>query len=253
MSKIVILVKEFREIFKSYKLIVLPLLFVTVGVLSPVMAKMMPQILKSIMGAGAISLPTPGIRDSYEQLLKNMNQTLVLVLILSTMNVVVEEKLNGSLILVLTKPISRANYILSKFISQLFLVLISLGAGAAVFAYYSSVIFNRFDYYEFIVAMFFYFLYVMCFVSMAIFFSTISPNVTISAILSFVGYTLINLTSFVAEKIAYFTPAVLSSQESVVLSRGVYALESYNPAYSSIILIAVFLIMSILSLRYQEF
>lgn len=252
MSQIAILKKEFKEIFKSYKFIVIPLLFALMGVMSPIMAKITPQLLKSLAAGMSITLPTPSIHDSYEQFLKNLNQMLVVVLILATMNVVVEEKQNGSIILVLTKPISRISYILSKFLAHLFLVLISLIIGSVFFAYYSNVIFYRFDYYEFAVAMFFYFLYVMSFISMTIFISTISPNVTISAILSFVGFTLLNLTSFLAKKIAYFTPASLSSQESLVLSKGVYALESYNPVFSSLALIAAFLFLSVVAFRHQE-
>ncbi len=252
MAQIAILIKEFKEIFKSYKFIVIPLLFVMMGIMSPIMAKFTPELLKSFVGDMSIALPTPNIYDSYEQFLKNLNQMLVLILILSTMNIVVEEKINGSLILVLTKPISRINYILSKFIAHLFLVLISIIIGSVVFAYYSNVIFYRFNYSGFIIAMFFYFLYVMSFISMTIFFSVISPNITISAILSFLGFTLLNLTSFIEKKIAYFTPASLSSQEKLVLTKGVYALDSFNPVYSSLVLIVVFLIMSIIVFRNQE-
>lgn len=252
MSQMAILNKEFKEIIKSYKFIVIPLLFALIGVMSPIMAKITPQLLKSLAVGINITLPTPSIHDSYEQFLKNLNQMLVFVLVLATMNVVVEEKQNGSIILVLTKPISRISYILSKFLAHLFLVLVSLIIGSVFFAYYSNVIFYRFDYYEFAVAMFFYFLYVMSFISMTIFVSTISPNVTISAILSFVGFTLLNLTSFIGEKIAFFTPASLSSQESLVLSKGVYALESHNPVYSAILVIAVFLILSVIAFRHQE-
>ncbi|QNU67074.1 ABC transporter permease subunit [Ruminiclostridium herbifermentans] len=252
MNQRVLIAKEFKEMVKTRKIIVMPLLFIIFGILSPISALAAPELIKSISGTAHIVIPKPTVFDAYDQFFKNLNQIQVVILIFTTMNIVVEEKMNGVLMLLTTKPVSKSGYIFSKLLSQSFLILISLTLGSAAFIYYTIVLFHRFNFSGFIIAVAYYFLYIMVFITMTTFFSTIASNLTVAGICSFLGFTIINLTGYIEKIIGYYTPATLKGNQILLVRKGWYAINNLAPVYCSILLIVVFIALSILSFRNQE-
>ncbi|MCX6092661.1 MAG: ABC transporter permease, partial [Candidatus Bipolaricaulota bacterium] len=90
--------KELREQVKSYRLLILGLVFVFFGLASPLLAKFTPEILKSVGTDQGITivLPEPTAADAVAQFVKNVSQIALLVLVFLTMGSVVAEKERGT-------------------------------------------------------------------------------------------------------------------------------------------------------------
>jgi len=109
--------KEFTESLRTYRLIVLMAVFLLLGIMSPLAAKMMPDILKGLADTGiTITLPEPSAMDSWEQFFKNVGQMGMLALIITFCGIMANEFSRGTLINLLTKGMKRYTVILSKFL-----------------------------------------------------------------------------------------------------------------------------------------
>lgn len=108
--------KEFMENTRTYKLYILLAVFFIFGMTSPLMAKLMPELLKSMdMKGMQITIPDPTALDSYMQFFKNDGQMGILILILLFGSTLTREYTKGTLINVLTKGLTRKAVILAKF------------------------------------------------------------------------------------------------------------------------------------------
>ncbi len=108
--------KEFLESIRTYRLFLIAAVFLLFGMLNPITAKIMPELLSSFMPEGLTVTLTENPRaiDSWIQFYKNMPTQLILFLILFS-GVLTNELSKGTLIHLLTKGLARKTVILSKF------------------------------------------------------------------------------------------------------------------------------------------
>jgi ABC-2 type transport system permease protein len=122
--------KESREVFRTWRIWVLPGLMLFAGVTSPIVALITPALLESLAGSQpgvVIKLPPPTAIDSYQQFMKNLDQLLILALIITGAGAVAAERRSGTAVLVLTKPLSRRGFIVAKIaVQQVFLIGITI-------------------------------------------------------------------------------------------------------------------------------
>lgn len=109
--------KEFMENTRTYKMLILFTVFFIFGVMSPLMAKLTPEILKSyaVEGMQMTSIPVPTAKDCYMQFFKNNGQMGLLILVLMFGSTLTREYSKGTLINVLTKGLSRKAVIFAKY------------------------------------------------------------------------------------------------------------------------------------------
>lgn len=110
----VFLKKEIREAARTSRLLVVTVIFVFFGLLSPVTAKYMGDLLQSLGSGVQIVLPPPTVADAMDQFLKNVGQNGIFIAILVTMGIVAREKERGTAAFVLNKPLSRPAFLLAK-------------------------------------------------------------------------------------------------------------------------------------------
>lgn len=104
--------KELLSIVKTYRIWVIPSIFLFFALMSPPVAKFAPEIIKTALPKGlTLKIPPPTILDAFAQYAKNLTQIGILAVILLSMGLVSEEKAKGTLQLVVTKPVSRANVV----------------------------------------------------------------------------------------------------------------------------------------------
>jgi len=140
-----LLAKEFREQWRTWKMVVFLVVFLITGIISPVLAKYTPELLKSIpnLPAGlADFIPAPSVADSVAQYLKNTEQFGILLVILLTMGVVAQEKERGTAAMLLTHPLPRLSFLLAKFIALGILFTLSLAVAAVGCWYYTYLLFE---------------------------------------------------------------------------------------------------------------
>lgn len=110
--------KEIYELAKTYKLLLLVVVFLIFGFMNPVVAKLTPDVMKSLMEDGInISMPEATIFDSWAQFFKNVSQMGLIVLVIMFSGLISNELSKGTLVNMLTKGLSRKTVILSKFTS----------------------------------------------------------------------------------------------------------------------------------------
>ncbi|GAB4580674.1 MAG: hypothetical protein Fur0022_34160 [Anaerolineales bacterium] len=140
--------KEFRQLWRTNRLLVMGVIFLIFGMGSPLLAKLTPEILRSVEGAEQFAelIPEPTAGDAMAQYLKNLSQFGFILAILLIMGAVVGEKERGVLPMILSKPMPRWAFIASKFTAQLGMYLggfILAGVGAY---YYTVILFGALDF-----------------------------------------------------------------------------------------------------------
>jgi ABC-2 type transport system permease protein len=145
MNFITVFRKEMMEQWRTYRFLIVAAVFAAFGLASPLLAKFTPEMLKAIPGVPAellAAIPAPTVADAITQYVKNMSQFGILLALLVTMGVVVQEKERGTAAFFLTRPVSRETFLLAKFASLAVTFIISLFIAALGCWYYTYVLFE---------------------------------------------------------------------------------------------------------------
>jgi ABC-2 type transport system permease protein len=138
----VLLTKELTEQLRTMRLIVVLAVFGAFGILSPVLAKALPDIIKAAGGDIQITVPTPTVRDAMDQFAKNVGQMGALIAILISMGAVATEKERGTAGFLLTKPVGREEFLLGKIAAIAILLGLGLALAGLLAAAYTAVLFE---------------------------------------------------------------------------------------------------------------
>jgi ABC-2 type transport system permease protein len=135
--------KELLEQWRTLRLPVVATIFLLVGLSSPLLARFTPEILKSVAGNQfSITLPPPTAADAVDQLAKNLGQFGGLIAVLLAMGAVAAEKERGTAAMVLSKPVSRAAFLLSKLVAIGLTLAVSVAIATAGSWFYTLVLFE---------------------------------------------------------------------------------------------------------------
>ncbi len=236
--------KEFKAIFKTYRWWVIPLVFLIFALMSPPSAKLTPQLLTSLLPKGmAFKIPEPALTDAFAQWFKNISQIGMLAVILLTMGIVAEEKSSGTILLIVTKPVSRANVVLSKFAAQAVWLAISFLTAAAVCFAYAVMIFKFDKLAVFTQANMLYVLYFIFVVALTVFFSTVLKNQIAAGGLSLVTVMLLSLGASLSQTFDKLAPTGLTTIGNKIAlgQKGAEFTQAAWPAITAAILIISFL------------
>jgi ABC-2 type transport system permease protein len=108
--------KEVREILRTWRIWVLPGILLFFALTGPVLARLTPEIVGAVVGnqLNGLTIPTPTYLDAYAQWIKNLSQIALFALIIIYGGIISAEVKSGTVVLVLTKPISRAAFVIAK-------------------------------------------------------------------------------------------------------------------------------------------
>ena len=108
--------KEVIENLRTFRLVIMFAVFILIGIMNPMVAKMLPEILNGTdLGGITIQMDEPVAMDSWAQFFSNVSQIGVLVLAIVFCGITANELSKGTLINILTKGMKRSTVILSKF------------------------------------------------------------------------------------------------------------------------------------------
>lgn len=204
-----LLAKEIKEILRTYKLFVVPGLFLLFGLTSPILTKLLPELLGSMVGEIGISLPEMTWVDSYAQFFKNLGQLGLLALILTTMGTIAEERNRGVAQLVLTKPVPRWAYVLAKYAANLLLLSLSaaLAFGAAWF--YTDILFSDTIFLAGLQATAIFLLNTAVILAVIILASSLSKSTIAAGGLTVLGLILLKVLPFLSDFLGKYSPDAL--------------------------------------------
>lgn len=137
--------KELREAARMHRLLVVGILFLLLGIISPVTAKYTNELLK-LVGSGQqgvqILLPPPSVKDAVAQYLKNVAGTGLLVAVLLPMGMIAREKERGTAAFALTKPLARSAFLLAKFVALVLTLTVGVVLAALATYFYTALLFE---------------------------------------------------------------------------------------------------------------
>jgi len=135
--------KEVLEQARTMRLVVVVAVFAVLGLLSPVFARYVREIVDAV-GGGQFEgmIPEPTVGDAVAQLTKNTGQLGVLIAILVTMGSVATEKERGTAAFLLTKPIGRGAFVAAKVVAIGALLAVALGVAGALCWIYTAILFE---------------------------------------------------------------------------------------------------------------
>lgn len=107
--------KELNEQWKNFKWIALGCVLLIFAMLSPVTAKLMPEIFQGIDVGIQFEIPEPTFVDAYAQFFKNMNQIVMILIVFLFSGNIAQEINQGTALMMFSKGLSRPAFVLAKF------------------------------------------------------------------------------------------------------------------------------------------
>lgn len=251
MSFLTALSKEFLEQRRTRKFLIAMVVLVLFGMTSPLMAKMIPQIMTLIPGGEVYSLmiPTPTINDAVAQYVKNTTQFGVLLALVFSMGAVAIEKDKGTAAMVLSKPLSRGSFLLSKFAALALTFGLSLIVAGIACYYYTYFLFGAMDLLNWVALNGLLYFYILVYVAITLFFSTVTRTQYIAIGLSFGVLIVLGILGGLPGIGGNLPDAMLSNAAALMMGLPV---TNWTGLWVSLGLIIISLISACLVFRKQE-
>jgi ABC-2 type transport system permease protein len=130
-----LLKKEMLEQLRTYRLLIVGVIFLFFVKTTPLTLKYLPEIIELAGGAGMeITIPPPTAEQSLLEYAGTVGQIGVLLAVLMAMGSIANERKNGTAIITLSKPVSRAAFVNAKLLASTVTFLVSL-LMASIFCY----------------------------------------------------------------------------------------------------------------------
>ncbi|MBN1140017.1 MAG: YhfC family intramembrane metalloprotease [Anaerolineae bacterium] len=181
--------KELLQQWRSRRALVVGVVFLLFGLGSPLLAKFTPEMLRLVPGAEQFAdlVPTPTAADAMGQYIKNLTQFGFILAVLLGMGAVAGEKERGTSALILSKPLPRWAFILSKFVAQALVYLLAFGLATAGAAYYTALLFEPLALGPFMFGNLLLWVWLLCFAAVVLLGSTLVPSTGAAAGIGFGG------------------------------------------------------------------
>ena len=178
MKFIVAFRKEWMELVRTKRLLIALVVLVLFGMTSPLLAKMIPEIMTLVPGGEQLAgvIPPPTINDAVGQYIKNVVQFGVLLALLFGMGSMANEKDKGTAAMVLSKPLPRAIFLMAKIAAYASLFTLAIAISGAACYYYTFVLFGKIELVPYLQLNGLILLYLLVYVSLTVFFSTLTKT-----------------------------------------------------------------------------
>lgn len=245
--------KELREIVRTWRIWVLPAIVLFFALSGPPLAKVTPELLGTLMAEQqpgvVIQLPDPTHVDAYLQWVKNLSQIVLFAVIIMFGGMVSSEKKAGTAILVLTKPLSRAAFVLAKFVSQTLLLVVTVMIGALVTWGVTHAVFGEAPAAVLAEATGAWLAFGVLFVALMLLLSTVFDSQPAAAGLGFLVYVVTSIAGLWEVALKY-TPAGLVNAPTDIVTDKAVALGW--PVASALVLAAIFVAIAVAVFRARE-
>jgi ABC-2 type transport system permease protein len=179
--------KELIEQWRSYRLLIAAVILVIFGLLAPLTAKYTPELIKMLPNGEAIAslIPPPTALDAVREYTENISQFGVILALLMTMGVVAQEKDKGTAAVMLVKPLPRGVFLGAKFAAVGLTFAASIALAGAAGWYYTLLLFEALDAGRWLVLNGLMLLFVLVYVALTLFCSTVTKSQVAAAGLAF--------------------------------------------------------------------
>ncbi|PAF35165.1 hypothetical protein CHH58_17745 [Terribacillus saccharophilus] len=219
--------KEWVEAWREKKLVWLPAVILLVTLLQPISLYFMPTILESsssLPPGAVIELPIPSGAEVLAGTLSQLHTIGTAIIVLACMNVIVQERNNGSLMQLFSRPVNTVTYIFSKWTM---LVLLHLGAftisyGAAW--YYTNILFSDVSFTSVWKSFVIYCLWIVLVITVTLFVSTFlrrtggvaGISILIVASIAILSTVIPDIAIYLPSNILYLATEVLNTEKGTM-------------------------------------
>jgi len=234
-----LLAKELREQQRTSKLLIFLAVLLISGLISPVLAKYTPELLRSIPdmpAALADIIPEPTLNDAAIQYVKNVSQFGVLLVIVLNMGIVAQERERSTAAMLLTKPVNRTAVVLSKWLVGMLLVAAGVTLAGIGCAFYTAVLFESLPLREFLLLNALMVLFFGVYLSITVLASTIARTQSMAAAGSFGGLVLLLILGAIPRINEYMPGQLLAWGQSALLGANQPSWGAFGVALALIVL-----------------
>lgn len=238
---------DFIFLKRTSKFIIFPAIAIFFAILSPVTAKYMPEILEALLGAEGIGFELPAVTqyDSYVQYIGNLYEIFLIVTVFVGVSIFMKEKNKGELPLILSKPVNRTKYLLSKYISFTILVAATLMLSGLVFSYYTNYLFGTVDLTVTLSISLLFLLYTMFILSVSLFTAMFFDSYAGASIVTFVVYIVFSILSGFNKGILDYLPGRLVTRITEVI----YGTSDYTLWVNVVVILMVITTLGYISIK----
>jgi ABC-2 type transport system permease protein len=244
--------KELWQQWRTKRVLVVTAVFLGFGLTSPLLARFTPELLRSIEGAEQFAelIPRPTAADSVAQYIKNITQFGFILAILLGMGAVAGEKEKGEAALILSKPLPRWAFVMSKFVAQAAVYAVAFLLAALGAYYYTVLLFGDFAFGQFLAGNGLLLLWLLVFTAVTLLGSTIARSVGAAAGIALAGAVLLLVMGSIPQ-LAHFAPSGLVAWASQL---GLEGAITPNPAAlaANSALVIVLLLTTVAVFEIQE-
>jgi ABC-type transport system involved in multi-copper enzyme maturation permease subunit len=162
-----------------------------------------------------------------------------------------DEKSKRYLEILISKPVSRGNYIFAKFVTYLGVTKIVFILASLIFAVYTYSLFGSYPIVNFIIVAVLVLIYILLILSATLSISAMVSNSFLAAGGAIFFFFLINIFSALFEKFNIYNPVYILGNYQSILKNG-WNNDFLPSSIVSIILIFVFIFIAIISFQRQE-
>lgn len=246
--------KEILEQVRSKKIFILTVLFLFVAIASPIIAKAMPAIFKGLnleqQGIN-ISIPDPTYRDAIDQFVKNLTQIAILAIVFIFAGSISEEKNKKTLEILLTKPVSRSSFVVSKVLSNFLSLSVIYWINVVVFILYTRSILGAFNCVNFLGLALLLWVYTLLITAIVVFASAVAASTIGAVAIGFVGMILFGSITSMVHLTEKYSPGFVLNNYKDIISDG-FSRSTVAPTITSLVLVILFIVLAILSFKNQE-
>lgn len=245
--------KELLFQWRTKRILIVVAIFLVFGMLSPLVAKFTPELISSLEEAAQFAelIPEPSVVDAMGQYFSNLTQFGFILVILLGMSAVVGEKEKGTAAMVLSKPLPRWSFIVSKYLAQGLVYLLSIILAGFAAYYYTFYLFESLPAMGFVVANLLLFVWLMVFAAVTLLGSSIGKSTAAAAGISALG-GIVMLAAGVLPRYGVIAPSGLVNWASA-LSLDLDGAINGGALAMALGLILLMLVGSIAAIEEQEF
>ncbi len=241
---IAFLKKEFIEDTRNYRLLLMLGLYFIFGVMGPLSAKFMPELIKTFSPNMQIIIEEPSALESWTQFYKNVSSLGLSLTLIIFSNCLSNEYTKGTLTIMLTKGLSRPAVILSKFSSIAVIMTVSFWMCFGVTYGYTAYLWPSEELSHLLFAAFALWLSAMLYLCILMFGCVLFQQ-AFASILFLLVITLIFSLLGMTDLLSAYSPSFLSSKNIDLISGTVTISEFAIPITISLIMSGVLLFLSI--------
>jgi ABC-2 type transport system permease protein len=247
--------KELREAWRTRRLPVVAILFLVVGIISPLTARYMNEILEAALaGQLPMTLPDPTVATAIEQLQKNLGQLGALAAIALAMGSVSGELDKGTAALVLAQPATRSAFLLAKLVALAVVLLVATAVGVVVAWAYTAILFEPASIAGWLAFALLAWLALLAWASVTFLASTVTGSTTAAAGLGFVALIVLSLLA-VVPALDHVLPTGLALPASLLAAGRAGEVDGANLATTvagTIVLVVACAAVAVASFRRRE-